>query len=228
MLRKARHITLSFLGLQKTTSPKFQRKSKAGSLEKPFQELSRTESRNFGALSKRDEFRLNPQVRKCSARVPVTSRNNDFQNQETSGDRSQSDRYLEVELSVRQASSSADSDQEETSHKETGVQQEIPYCSTGTSSRKQRKARSTSQPQFRSENNPAIIETDQLLLTVQKLASNSISTTLNNNLRKISKLPKSLTTTMPTFDGKSQKFELFEDLFQTSLKLTISSQKKTR
>ena len=24
---------------------------------------------------------------------------------------------------------------------------------------------------------------------------------------------------MPTFDGKSQKFELFEDLFQTSLKI---------
>ena len=31
-------------------------------------------------------------------------------------------------------------------------------------------------------------------------------------------MPKSLTTTMPTFDGKSEKFELFEDLFQTSLK----------
>ena len=24
---------------------------------------------------------------------------------------------------------------------------------------------------------------------------------------------------MPTFDGKSEKFELFEDLFQTSLKI---------
>ena len=33
------------------------------------------------------------------------------------------------------------------------------------------------------------------------------------------KLPKSLTTTMPTFDGKSKKFELIEDLFQTSLKI---------
>ena len=32
-------------------------------------------------------------------------------------------------------------------------------------------------------------------------------------------MPKSLTTTMPTFDGKSEKFELFEDLFQTSLKI---------
>ena len=32
-------------------------------------------------------------------------------------------------------------------------------------------------------------------------------------------MPKSLTTTMPTFDGKSEGFELFEDLFQTSLKI---------
>ena len=30
---------------------------------------------------------------------------------------------------------------------------------------------------------------------------------------------KSLTTTMPTFDGKSKKFELFEDFFQTCLKI---------
>ena len=32
-------------------------------------------------------------------------------------------------------------------------------------------------------------------------------------------LPKSIITTKPTFDGKSEKFELFEDLFQTTLKL---------
>ena len=33
------------------------------------------------------------------------------------------------------------------------------------------------------------------------------------------RLPKALATTMPTFDGKTEKFELFEDLFQTSLKV---------
>ena len=32
-------------------------------------------------------------------------------------------------------------------------------------------------------------------------------------------MPKILTTTVPTFDGKSEKFELFEDLFPTSLKI---------
>ena len=31
-------------------------------------------------------------------------------------------------------------------------------------------------------------------------------------------MPKILTTTMPRFDGKSEKFELFEDLFPTNLK----------
>ena len=32
-------------------------------------------------------------------------------------------------------------------------------------------------------------------------------------------MPKSPTTTMATFNGKSEKFELFVDLFQTSLKI---------
>ena len=50
-------------------------------------------------------------------------------------------------------------------------------------------------------------------------ANNNNSATFHNNINRISKLPKSLTTTMPTFDGKTEKFELFEDLFQTSLKI---------
>ena len=42
------------------------------------------------------------------------------------------------------------------------------------------------------------------------------------------RLPKALATTMPTFDGKTEKFELFEDLFQTSLKVhpQITEQEK--
>ena len=101
----------------------------------------------------------------------------------------------------------------------TAVQEEIPYCSSGISSGKQKKARSKSQPQFRSENTPATIEADQILLALQQLATNSNSANVNNNSKRISKLPKSLTTTLPTFDGKSEKFELFEDLIQTSLKI---------
>ena len=101
----------------------------------------------------------------------------------------------------------------------TAVQEEIPYCSSGISSGIQKKARSTSQPQFRSQNTPATIEADQILLALQQFATNSNSANFNNNITKISKLPKSLMTAMPTFDGKSEKFELFEDLFQTSSKI---------
>ena len=104
-------------------------------------------------------------------------------------------------------------------HATTATQEEIPYCSPITSSGKQKKAHSTSQPQFHSENTPPTIEADQILLALQQLATNSNSANFNNNISRISKLPKSLTTTMPTFDGKSEKFELFEDLFQASLKI---------
>ena len=99
------------------------------------------------------------------------------------------------------------------------TQEEIAYCSPTTSSGKQKKARSTRQPQFRSENTPATIEADQILLALQQLAANSNPANFNNNISRISKLPKSLTTTMPTFEGKSEKFELFADLFQTSSKI---------
>ena len=101
----------------------------------------------------------------------------------------------------------------------TATQEKIPYCSPTTSSGKQKKARSTSQPHFRSEKTHATIGADQILLALQQLATNSNSANFNNNISRISKLLKSLTTTMPTFDGKSEKFELFEDLFQTSLEI---------
>ena len=104
-------------------------------------------------------------------------------------------------------------------HYMTGVHEEVAYCPPSTSSGKQKKNRSTSQPQFRSENTPATIEADQILLALQQLANNNNSANFHNNINRTSKLPNSLTTTMPTFDGKSEKFELFEDLFETSLKI---------
>ena len=85
--------------------------------EKLTQEFSRTESRNLGALSKLDNFLLNPQVRICSVAVPGTSRNNDTDNWKPTADRSLNDPYPEVEFSIRQASTSADSDRRETYHK---------------------------------------------------------------------------------------------------------------
>ena len=195
--------------------------------EKLSQEFSRTESRILGALSKLDEFLLNQQIRTHSETVPVTFRNTNVDNQGTKEDDSMSDPHPEAGLFRSQTTQN--SGQEVGPYMVTGaterhdmvtaVQEEIPYCSSKISSAKQKKARSTSQPQIRSENTPATTEADQSLLALQQLARNSSSANFNNNITKISKLPKSLTTTMPTFDGKSEKFELFEDLFQTSLKI---------
>ena len=110
----------------------------------------------------------------------------------------------------------------------TGLHEEVTYCSPSTSSGKQKKNHSTSQPQFRSENTPATVEADQILLALQQLANNNNIANFHNNINRISKLPKSLTTTMPTFDGKTEKFELFEDFFQTSLKIHNQSTEDDR
>ena len=209
------------------------------------QEFNRIESRISDALSKLDEFLSNQQIQTHSKTVPGTFRNTNVENQGTNEDDSQSDPHPEGGLfrsqttqnsgpeaghymvtgatkEIRQCRDMVTSDSEEVHNDRdmvTAVQEEIAYCSSGIFSGKQNKARSTSQPQFRSENTPATIEADQILLALQQLPTNSESSNVNNNSNRISKLPKSLTTTMPTFDGKSEKFELFEDLFQTSLKI---------
>ena len=64
--------------------------------KKLWKEFSRTESRILGALSKLDEFLLNPQARTCSVAVPGTSRNNNSEKWETTGDRSSEDPCSEV------------------------------------------------------------------------------------------------------------------------------------
>ena len=209
------------------------------------QEFSRTESRILCALSKLDEFLSNQQIQPHSKTVPGTFRNTNVENQGTNEDDSQSDPHPEAGIFCGQTTQKSGpkdcsdmvtgvigeirhcrdlvtggSEEIRNGHDMvTAVQEEIPYCSCGISSGKQKKARSTSQPQFHSENTPATIEADQILLALQQLATNSNSANVNNSSNRISKLPKSLTTTMPTFDGKSEKFELFEDLFQTSLKI---------
>ena len=83
------------------------------------QEFSRTESRILGALSKLDEFLLNPQVRTCSVAIPKTSRNNNSENREPAGDCSLNDPCLEVEFSACRTSNLTESDQGETYH--TGI-----------------------------------------------------------------------------------------------------------
>ena len=57
-------------------------------------EFNKTESRILGALSKLDEFLLNPQVRTCSV-IQGTSRNVNSENREIHGDQSSNDPYPE-------------------------------------------------------------------------------------------------------------------------------------
>ena len=72
-----------------------------GRVTKKFsKEFSRTESRILGALSKLDEFLLNPQVRTCSVAVPGTSRNNDSENRKPTGDHSLGDPCPEAVFSA--------------------------------------------------------------------------------------------------------------------------------
>ena len=163
-------------------------------------EFSKTESRILGALSKLDEFLLNPQVRTCSV-VQGTSRKVNSENRETHGDHSSNDPYPEVGYFPHH-SGQLNSPETETNshmvtknyphmvtggpeeirynpHTMTATQEEIHYCFPTTSSGKQKKARFTSQPQFRNEKTPATIEADQILLALQQLATNSNSANFN-------------------------------------------------
>ena len=76
------------------------------------QEFSRTESRILGALSKPDEFLLNPQVRTCSVAAPGTHSDN----REPTGDRSFNEPCREVVFFACCTSNLNDSDQEESHH----------------------------------------------------------------------------------------------------------------
>ena len=84
-------------------------------------EFSRTESRILGALSKFDDFLLNPQVRTCSVAVPGTSRNSNSENREPTVDRFLGDPCPEAVFSTYHSSNLSDSEQEETHHNHTSV-----------------------------------------------------------------------------------------------------------
>ena len=79
-------------------------------------EFSRTESRILGALSKLDEFLLNPQVRTCSVAVPGTYRNSNSENREPTGDRSLDDPCPEVRSSSHRSGNLSSPEVEEYPH----------------------------------------------------------------------------------------------------------------
>ena len=146
-------------------------------------EFSRTESRILGALSKLDEFLLNLQVRTSSV---AGQERPETLIQKTGRLMGIAPQIIPIPKlgSFPHHSGQFNSPETETNphmvtgateefrqhpHMMTATQEEIRYCSHTTSSGKQKKARSTSQPQFRSENNPATIEADQILLALQQI-----------------------------------------------------------
>ena len=275
-----------------------------GVTKKLSHEFSGTENRILGALSRPDDFQLNPLIQGHSGTAPETSRNAYGTNQGTNEDASQSDPPSEAGIFQSQTTHNSGPDdghdmvtgaterhdmvtgvqkeslcghdmvtgaterhdmltgfqkeslcghdmvtgaterhdmvtgvQRETGATKQirnrhdmvkGVHEEVTYCSLSRSSGKQKKSRSTSQPLFCSEVTTATIEADQTLLALQQLANNNNSANFNNIINRISKLPKSFTTMMPTFDGNSEKFELFESLFQTSPKIHIQLTEENR
>ena len=80
------------------------------------QEFSRTELRILGALSRLEEFLLNPQVQTCSVAFPGTTSNNNSENREPTVDRSLNDSCPEVLFSACHTSNLNDSEEAETHH----------------------------------------------------------------------------------------------------------------
>ena len=80
-------------------------------------EFIRTESRILSALSKLDEFLLNPKVRTCSVAFPGTSKNSDSENREPTGDRSPNDPCPEAMFSSHHSGNLNGSELEEAHHR---------------------------------------------------------------------------------------------------------------
>ena len=83
-------------------------------IRKTSPEFERTDSGFLGALSKLDEFLLNPQVQICSIVVPGTSRKNNSEKREPTEDRSLDNAFPHATFSACQTSHLNGSEQEET------------------------------------------------------------------------------------------------------------------
>ena len=92
-------------------------------------EFSKTESRILNALSKLDEFLLNPQVRTCSVAVQGTSRNANSENREIHRDRSSDDPYPEAGYFPHQSGQFSSPEAATNSHV---VTENYPHMVTGS------------------------------------------------------------------------------------------------
>ena len=183
--------------------------------------FSWAESRILAALSKLGEYLLNPQIRTFSRATQGAFRNSDVENQESRGDRSQNDPHSEVEFFACCARNLTNSDPEETSHVVTIVQEVIPNAPLQLrQENKRRRAQQVSHSFAVKTPLPQLKQTRYCYAfnNWRRTVIRPISTTTSKESR-ISKLPKTPTTTMPKFDAKSEKFELFEHLFHASLKI---------
>ena len=155
------------------------------------QDFSRTDNCLLGALARLDDFLMNPLLQGHSGTSPETPRNVLSINQGTNEDDSQSDPQPEAGLPTsgrEDRHDMATGVQRESAVGQdmvTGVHKEVTYCSLSTSSGKQKKNRSASQPQFCRKNIPATVEADQILLALQQLANNNNSANFHNNINRI-------------------------------------------
>ena len=98
----------------------------------------------------------------------------------------------------------------------TGVHEEFTHCSPTTNLGQHEKSvyQSTATPHWK---HPYDSQKTPNFVGLSAVSNNSVD--IHNNINQISKFSKSLTTTMPTFDGKYEMLQLIEDLFQTNLNL---------
>ena len=152
--------------------------------EKLSQEVSRTENRILGALARLNDFLMNPLFQGHFGTAPESSRNVFSISQGAKEFDSQSNRHPEAGIFNNHTTQNPGpedghdmvtgaTERIRSRHDITGVHGEVTYCSASTSSGKQKKHRSTRQPQFCSENTFATIEADQILLAFQQLANNN-------------------------------------------------------
>ena len=163
--------------------------------ERLSKEFSRTKNRILGALARLDDFLMNPLQQGHSGTTREASWNALSTSQETNEDDSQKDPHPEAGLFHSQMTQNPGPEEGHDMvtgvqkgslyrHDKTGVHEEVTYCSHSTSSVKQKKDHSTSQPHFRCENTPATIEANQILLVLQQLASKNNSANFHNNVNK--------------------------------------------
>ena len=142
---------------------------------------------------------MNPLVQGHSGIAPETSRNAFGTNRGTYEDDSQS--VPHPEATIFRSQTTLNSGSEDGQDMVRGAQEKVIYCSPSTSSGKQKKNHSTSQPQFRSENTAATIEGDKILLALQHLANNNNSANFHNKINRKSKCQNRLGQRCPCSTG---------------------------